>query len=86
MRFLSRGFLKTGSRFSFLLIGTKAYLFRYCITQKFVRILKFLHLSHLKALTLERGPLDKGVGIFLDVSMQSLLALAGFHVKDHFAF
>lgn len=53
MRFLSRGFLKTGSRFSFLLICTKAYLFRYCITQKFVRIPKFLHLSHLKALTLE---------------------------------
>lgn len=54
---------------------TKAYSpFWYFITRKFARIPKFLHLSHLKALILEKEPLDKGMGIFLDVGLTAVSA------------
>lgn len=43
-------------------------------TQKFARSPKFLHLSHLKALVLERESLGKGVGIFLDIGLNAVSA------------
>lgn len=45
--------------------------FWYFVTQKFARIPEFVHLSHL---ILEREPLGKNVGIFVDIGLTAISA------------